>query len=67
MKKMSPLASLSPRRSGLDIFAAGADLKNTFCFVKQNQLICSEQIGDLEDAAVYHHYIESIKQFAETI
>ncbi len=48
--------------SPLDIFAAGADLKNTFCFVKQNQLICSEQNGDLEDAAVYHHYIESIKQ-----
>ncbi len=51
--------------SGLDIFAAGADLKNTFCFAKQNQLICSEQIGDLEDAAVYHHYIESIKQLRQ--
>ncbi len=44
-----------------DIFAAGADLKNTFCFAKQNQLICSEHIGDLEDADVYHHYIESIQ------
>jgi hydrogenase maturation protein HypF len=44
-----------------DIFAAGADLKNTFCFAKQNQLICSEHIGDLEDAQVYHHYINSIE------
>jgi len=44
-----------------DIFAAGADMKNTFCFVKQNQLICSEHIGDLKDAEVYHHYIESIE------
>jgi hydrogenase maturation protein HypF len=44
-----------------DIFAAGADLKNTFCFVKQNQLICSEHIGDLENAEVYHHYIDSIE------
>ena len=42
-----------------DIFAAGGDLKNTFCFGKQNQLICSEHIGDLEDAEVYHHYINS--------
>jgi len=42
-----------------DIFAAGADLKNTFCFAKQIQLICSEHIGDLEDAEVYHHYINS--------
>ena len=44
-----------------DIFATGGDLKNTFCFGKQNQLICSEHIGDLEDAEVYHHYINSIE------
>jgi hydrogenase maturation protein HypF len=44
-----------------DIFAAGADLKNTFCFARQNQLVCSEHIGDLEDAEVYHHYIDSIE------
>jgi hydrogenase maturation protein HypF len=43
------------------VFAAGADLKNTFCFAKQNQLICSEHIGDLADAEVYHHYIDSIE------
>ncbi len=44
----------------VDILAAGADMKNTFCLVKQNQFICSEHIGDLEDAEVYHHYINSI-------
>jgi hydrogenase maturation protein HypF len=44
-----------------EIFAAGADMKNTFCFVKQNQLICSEHIGELEDAEVYHHYIDSVE------
>ena len=44
-----------------EIFAAGADLKNTFCFTKKNQFICSEHIGDLEDAEVYHHYINSIE------
>ena len=44
-----------------EIFAAGADLKNTFCFAKQNQFICSEHIGDLKDAEVYHHYINSIE------
>ena len=47
--------------SRADVFAAGADLKNTFCFAKENQLICSEHIGDLEDAEVYHHYIDSIE------
>lgn len=44
-----------------DVLAVGGDLKNTFCFVKKNQLICSEHIGDLEDAEVYHHYIESVE------
>jgi len=48
-----------------DIFAAGADLKNTFCFAKLNQLICSEHIGDLEDAEVYHHYVDSIQHLAK--
>ncbi|MHC4664536.1 MAG: carbamoyltransferase HypF [Planctomycetota bacterium] len=48
-----------------EIFAAGSDLKNTFCFVKQNQLICSEHIGDLEDAEVYHHYIDSIEHLRQ--
>lgn len=46
-----------------DILAAGGDLKNTFCLVKQDQIICSEHIGDLKDAAVYHHYINSIEHF----
>jgi hydrogenase maturation protein HypF len=48
-----------------DIFAAGADLKNTFCFAKGSQLILSEHIGDLEDAEVYHHYINSIEHLAK--
>lgn len=48
-----------------DIFAAGSDLKNTFCFAKRNQLICSEHIGDLEDAEAYHHYLGSAKHLAK--
>ncbi len=56
-----PTPILTKENCRYDIFAAGADMKNTFCFVKQNQLICSEHIGDLEDAEVYHHYIDSIE------
>jgi len=59
----APTPILMEQRREQDIFAAGADMKNTFCFVKQNQLICSEHIGDLEDAEVYHHYINSIEHF----
>ena len=43
------------------IFAAGGDLKNTFCFVKNNQYILSEHIGDLEDGDVYRHYVKSVE------
>ena len=48
-----------------DVLAVGSDLKNTFCFAKGNQLISSEHIGDLEDAEVYHHYINSIEHLAK--
>lgn len=44
-----------------DILAAGADLKNAFALVKRNQLVLSEHIGDLEDAEVYRHYVDSIE------
>jgi len=43
-----------------DILAAGSDLKNTFSLVRGNHLICSEHIGDLEDAEVFQHYVRSI-------
>jgi hydrogenase maturation protein HypF len=56
-----PTPVVIKQTSPLDILAAGSDLKNTFSFVKGNQLICSEHIGDLEDAEVYHHYIKSIE------
>ncbi|MGA2092261.1 MAG: carbamoyltransferase HypF, partial [Sedimentisphaerales bacterium] len=56
-----PAPVLMKESSPVDILAAGSDLKNTFCFVKQNQLICSEHIGDLENAAAYHHYLKSIE------
>jgi len=56
-----PTPILTDENTPTDVFAAGADLKNTFCFAKQNQLICSEHIGDLEDAEVYHHYVGSIE------
>jgi len=56
----APTPILMEENCRQDILAAGGDLKNTFCFVKENQLICSEHTGDLEDAEVYHRYISSI-------
>jgi hydrogenase maturation protein HypF len=44
-----------------EIFAAGPDLKNTFCFIKGDQYLLSEHIGDLADGRVYRHYVKSIE------
>ena len=56
-----PTPFLRDQSCPVDIFAAGPDLKNTFCFVKQNQFILSEHIGDLADALVYRHYVNSVE------
>ncbi len=64
-----PQAFVSKISAPADILAAGADLKNTFCFVKQNRFIPSEHIGDMADASVYKHWlysIEHLKKLLET-
>lgn len=48
-----------------EIFAAGADLKNTFCFVKGDQYLLSEHIGDLAEGRAYRHYIWSVQHLRE--
>ncbi len=53
--------------SSAAIFAAGSDLKNTFCFVKQNRFIVSEHIGDMEDSSVYKHWLSSIEHLKKLI
>jgi hydrogenase maturation protein HypF len=62
-----PQPIISKRSSPADVFAAGSDLKNTFCFVKNNRYIVSEHIGDLEDASVYKHWLNSIKYLKKLI
>ncbi len=53
------------RNCDKDIFAAGSDMKNTFCYVKANQLIVSEHIGDMEEVNVYRHYINSVEHLGQ--
>ncbi|MFA5553534.1 MAG: carbamoyltransferase HypF [Phycisphaerae bacterium] len=55
-----PTPIIAKTVSQKDILATGSDLKNTFSYVKSNQLIVSEHIGDMEDASVYRHYVKSI-------
>jgi len=62
-----PQAFVSKISASADIFAAGADLKNTFCFVKQNRFILSEHIGDMADASVYKHWMQSIEHLKKLL
>jgi hydrogenase maturation protein HypF len=48
-----------------EIFAAGADLKNTFCFVKDDQYLLSEHIGDLAEGRTYRHYVWSVQHLRD--
>lgn len=43
-----------------EIFAAGADLKNTFCFAKRDQYVLSEHIGDLAEGKSFRHYLWAV-------
>lgn len=62
-----PQAFVLKNSASADIFAAGADLKNTFCFAKQNRFMLSEHIGDMADASVYKHWLDSIEHLKKLI
>ncbi|MFN4227917.1 MAG: carbamoyltransferase HypF [Candidatus Ratteibacteria bacterium] len=52
-----------PYNSKKNIFSAGADLKNTFSFTKNNQVFLSQHIGDLENFLSIESYKKSIDLF----
>jgi hydrogenase maturation protein HypF len=57
----------SPIQSRLNtegIFAAGAELTNTFALGKSNQIIFSQHIGDLQNAETLAFYEESVERFS---
>jgi len=46
------------------VFAAGAELKNTFCLGKGDQAIMSQHIGDLKNGNVFNFYNEAVSRFS---
>lgn len=59
----SPILRAEPATH--EVFAAGADLKNTFCFVKGRQYLLSEHIGDLAEGRAYRHYVRSVEHLRQ--
>jgi hydrogenase maturation protein HypF len=53
-------APVSLRRELPPILACGAELKNTVCFTKADQVFISQHIGDLENLATYEFFQKTI-------
>lgn len=49
--------------SNLQIFAAGAELKNTFCLLKNDSAILSQHIGDLADVLTFLDYQKNLSLY----
>ncbi|MBX6381567.1 MAG: carbamoyltransferase HypF [Microbispora sp.] len=54
-----PLARAAPR----PVLACGAELKHTFCLVKDDRAIVSHHIGDLENYETLRSFIEGVEHF----
>jgi hydrogenase maturation protein HypF len=55
-------AGFSTARS---LLAMGAELKNTFCLVKDGKAVVSQHMGDLEDAATLRDYLGSLRLYRQ--
>lgn len=51
--------------SNRQILAMGAELKNTFCLLKDGRAILSSHMGDLEDASTYADYRYNLSLFRQ--
>jgi hydrogenase maturation protein HypF len=45
------------------ILAMGSQLKNTFCLLREGEAILSQHLGDLENAAAFNAYQETLKLY----
>ncbi len=54
-------------KSRKDIFAAGADIKNSFAFTRGRELFLSQYIGDLDDSANADFFRETYKKMKDML
>jgi len=51
--------------SAANVLAMGAELKNSFCLLKNGQAVVGQHVGDLENAAVQADYRRAIELYRE--
>jgi hydrogenase maturation protein HypF len=56
----APFPLRLPSASGLQVFAAGPEQKNTFCLTKDRYAFVSQHVGDMENAETLEHYESSL-------
>ncbi|XGB40884.1 MAG: carbamoyltransferase HypF [Nodosilinea sp. LVE1205-7] len=61
----TPITLPSGFSSTAAILALGGQLKNTFCLLRAGQAILSPHLGDLENAAVYQDYRQTLQRYLE--
>lgn len=49
------------------VFAAGAELKSTFCLTRRNQAFLSQYIGDLKDRRTLDFYAETFEKYCRLL
>jgi hydrogenase maturation protein HypF len=61
----SPLTLPEGFEAAPRVLAMGAELKSTFCLLRDGRAIVSQHIGDLEDAATHADYRANLKLYRE--
>ncbi len=57
----APYPVVLREESPVEVLALGAELKNTFCFLRGRHAFLSQHIGDLDDAETMRHFEEALE------
>ncbi|MFK5951049.1 MAG: carbamoyltransferase HypF [Methylococcales bacterium] len=61
----APLPLPAGFKQAPELLAMGAELKNTFCLIKDGNAILSQHIGDLENAITYEDYQHNLALYTQ--
>lgn len=60
-----PLPVSTPLPAPAPILAVGAELKNTFCLLRDREAFLSQHIGDMGGVATQRHFVAALEHFQE--